>query len=388
MGLIKAALGAVGGTFADQWKDFLTVPQDIEPTAALFPAIPLGANANRGSNRKGSNALVSNGSRIVVPEGYGLLLMQDGELTAFASEPGGYVWESDDLNSQSIFAGDSVITSVVNQSWQRFKFGGQPGSQQIALFVSLKELPNNNFGTQSEVYWDDEYLNSQVGVLAHGTYSIQIVDPILFVKHFVPARYLQAQDVFDFTDRMNDSASQLFSEIVGSLAAAFSRYSNDSTRGNRITGIQQDSIVFAASLAQVVEESYHWESSRGIRISKVSILGIRYDENTKEVLKSVQRADALAGNRGNSNLQASVASGIQSAGETGGTEGVLGMGLAGGAINLSAFMNQAEKSEISPQDKAGSTELLVILENLKRAYESGLIDQSEFAAAKAKALGI
>ena len=137
-----------------------------------------------------------------------------------------------------------------------------------------------------------------------------------------------------------------------------------------------------------MEESYHWESSRGIRISKVSIIGIRYDENTKEVLKSVQRADALAGNRGNSNLQASVASGIQSAGETGGTEGILGMGLAAGSINLSAFMNQAEKPENSARENAGSTELLVILENLKRAYEAGLIDQSEFAAAKAKALGI
>ena len=36
------------------------------------------------------------------------------------------------------------------------------------------------------------------------------------------------------------------------------------------------------------------------------------------MIRTVQRADALAGSRGNSNLQASVAQGIQSAGENGG----------------------------------------------------------------------
>jgi hypothetical protein len=40
-----------------------------------------------------------------VPEGYGLLLMQDGALTGFVAEAGGYIWQSDDINSQSIFAG-------------------------------------------------------------------------------------------------------------------------------------------------------------------------------------------------------------------------------------------------------------------------------------------
>lgn len=40
----------------------------------------------------------------------------------------------------------------------KFKFGGQPGSQQLAFYVNLKEIPNNKFGTQSEIYWDDAFL--------------------------------------------------------------------------------------------------------------------------------------------------------------------------------------------------------------------------------------
>ena len=88
MGLIQAALGALGGTLADQWKDFYTVPDGLSPTAALFAAVPRGQNAGRGSNTKGSDGVITNGSRIVVPEGYGLLLTEQGAITGFAAEPG------------------------------------------------------------------------------------------------------------------------------------------------------------------------------------------------------------------------------------------------------------------------------------------------------------
>lgn len=385
MGLVKAAIDSIGGTLADQWADFLTVPPNLEPTAALFPAVQVVTNSGRGAGTKGSAAVVTNGSKIVVPEGYGLLLFQDGELTGFTAEAGAYIWNSSNLASASIFADDEIDT-LVQSSWERFKFGGQPGTQQIALFVNLKELPNNRFGTQTEIYWDDAYLNAQVGAMAHGTYSINIVDPILFAKNFVAARYLQAQDVFDFTDTANAAANQLFSEVVGSLSAAFSAYVNSGDRRNRITRIQQDSIGFVRSLSGVIEDAYGWKLSRGIVISKVNILGIKYDENTRELLKSVQRADALSGTRGNANLQASVAAGMQSAGESRGAEGLLGLGIAAGSMNMEALMRNAEAAPAAAAE--ADSDLLVVLGNLKRAFDGGLISQAEFDAAKAKALGL
>lgn len=385
MGLVRAAIGAIGGTLADQWSDFLTVPVNIAQTAALFPAVPIGSNAGRGSGTKSSQAILTNGSRIVVPEGYGLLLFQEGALTAFVDAPGAYIWDSDDVNSRSIFVGDNWSNSLVSQSWERFRFGGRPGAQQLALFVSLKELPNNKFGTQSPIYWDDVYLNAQVGAITHGTYSASIVDPILFAKQFVPAVYLQGQDVFDLTDRTNSQANQLFSEIVGSLAAAFSTYANDSHRGNRITKIQQDSIGFARSLSQAVEETYQWRTTRGLVISKVTIVGVRYDDNTAELLKTVQRADALSGTRGNVNLQASIAAGMQAAGKESGASGIIGLAIAGGSIGLSSLTQQTPSSETSP---SGAHDLVKILEELKRAFDVGLITKDDFEAAKAKALGL
>ena len=218
MGLIQAAVGAIGGTLADQWKDFFTVPDGLAPTAALFAAVKQEQNAGRGSNTKGSDNIITNGSRIIVPEGYGLVLMEQGAITGFAAEAGAYEWSSEDQNSQSIFAGDGIVSPLIKTSWERFKFGGQPGAQQRAYFVTLKELPNNRFGTQSEIYWDDAYMNAQVGAVTRGTYTLKITDPILFVKAWVPATYLEPGKVFDFTDLDNDAASQLFNEVVGSLA--------------------------------------------------------------------------------------------------------------------------------------------------------------------------
>ena len=392
MGLIQAAVGSIGGMLADQWKDFYTVPEGLPATAALFAAVPRGTNAGRGSNTTGSSNIITNGSKIVVPEGYGLLLFQDGAITGFAAEPGGYEWNSNDLNSQSIFTGGGFVDTLVKQSWERFKFGGQPGSQQAAFFVSLKELPNNRFGTQSDIYWDDRYLNAQVGAITRGSYTLKIADPILFVKSFVPAAYLQPGQVFDFTDLDNAAASQLFNEVVGSLAPAFSLYTNDPEKGNRITKIQQDSVGFAKSLSDAVEAAYQWRSDRGLAIVKTAIISIEYDAQTKELLKTVQRADALLGARGNSNLQASVAAGMQSAGENSGANGIFGMGMAAGVAGISGL--QQPVAPVVPvaapaaPAAAPADDPIARLTKAKQMLDAGLITQADYDAVKVKALGL
>ena len=393
MGLIQAAIGAIGGTLADQWTDFYTVPSGLTPTAALFAAVPQGQNAGRGSNTKGSEGVITNGSRIIVPEGYGLVLMQDGAITGFANQAGAYIWDSSAQDSTSIFVGNDPISALVTTSWERFKFGGRPSTQQRAYFVTLKELPNNRFGTQSEIYWDDAYMNAQVGAITRGTYTMKIVDPILFIKSFVPAAYLEPGRVFDFTDIDNDAAAQLFNEVVGSLAPAFSMYTNDPMKQNRITRIQQDSIGFAKSLSAAVEQNYQWRTGRGLEIVATAIISIEYDETTRELLRNVQRADALSGQRGNSNLQASVASGFESAGENAGPGGLIGMGMAAGSTGIGALQQPAQTAPqvAGPQDppaKEPGEDPMAKLTQMKQMLDAGLITQEDYDAAKAKVLGL
>ena len=132
--------------------------------------------------------------------------------------------------------------------------GGTFADQWKDFIVPRKGILGNRFGTQAEIYWDDAFLGTQVGAITRGTYTMKIVDPILFAKNFVPMEYLRpGAEVLDFADMDNPAGEQLFNEVVGSLSAAFSNYTNDPSRGNRISKIQGDQIGFAQSLSQAVE---------------------------------------------------------------------------------------------------------------------------------------
>lgn len=392
MGFIKAFTGALGGTFADEWKDFYVPRGNVPATAAIFGAEKKGTDAGRGENTKGSENIITNGSKIVVPEGTALITLQDGAITGCITEPGGFIFQSNDQNSQSFLAGNGIISSTLKTSWERFKFGGIPAAEQIAIYVNLKEIPGNMFGTQSEIYWDDAYMNSQVGAITRGTYSLKIVDPILFVKNFVPADYLRPNaPVFDFADMDNVAGTQLFNEVVGSLSAAFSNYTNDPDKGNRITKIQGDQIGFANSLSQAVEEGYRWKSDRGLEIVKVAITAIEYDEDTKRLLSDVKKADALSGARGNSFMQQSVARGFQAAGENNGAAGMafMGMGINGTANTIGAFNQPAQPIQQPTAQQASSTaeDPYEKLTKLKQLVDANVITQEEFDEAKKEIIG-
>lgn len=399
MGFIKAFTGALGGTFADQWKDFYAPRQGVSGTVGLYPAVPTGTNAGRGENTKGSENIITNGSKIIVPEGTALITIQDGAITGLVAEPGGFIFSSDDPNSQSMFAGNGIFGQTLKQTWERVKFGGQPGSQQLAFYVNLKEIPNNKFGTQSEIYWDDAFFGTQVGAVTRGTYTLKIVDPLLFVKNFVPSKYLQPNaPEFDFADMDNDAGTQLFNEVVGTLSAAFSNYTNDPSKGNRISKIQADQIGFAQAMSQAVEDAYQWKTTRGLEIVKTAILAIEYDEDTKELMKDVKKADALSGSRGNSFMQQAVARGMQSAGENGGGANMafmgMGMNVAGGMMGgmqqqptsssyQPAFgQQQAVTDQQTPQDP--TTKLL----EMKKLLDAGAITQEDYDKIKNQLLGL
>ncbi|MEY8655101.1 SPFH domain-containing protein [Brachybacterium paraconglomeratum] len=406
MGFIQAFKGAVGGMLADQWKDFLTVPNGLPQTAALFPAVPQGTNAGRGSNTRGSENVITNGSKILVPQGYGLITVVDGRATGLITEAGGYEFNDSSPDARSVFAGDDLLASTVGTSWERFKYGGRPSSQQLAFYVSLKEIPDNRFGTQSEIYWDDAYLNAQVGAVTRGSYTLRIIDPLLFVHNFVPASFISANaPVFDFSDPDNAAGNQMFQEVVGSLAQAFSRYTNDPDKGNRISRIQGDSVGFAQSLSAAVEEGYRWSSDRGLAIVKTAIVSIEYDQRTRELLADVQKADALSGARSQSFMNQAAARGVQAAGENGGGAGLAmfgaGMGAAGGMVNpvqpwappgqQGAPQQQAPaEGQQAPQQQAAPAQEdpVAKLAQYKQMLEQGLISEEDYEAAKKAALGL
>ncbi|PWG59706.1 SPFH domain-containing protein [Bifidobacterium catulorum] len=389
MGFVKAFSGASGGTLADQWIDFYTIPDGLPATVGVCKATQSANSISRSSNRSASDCLITNGSRIVVPEGYALVTFEDGKVTGFISEPGGYTWHSDNINSKSIFAGDSLRDAIITQTIKRFAFGGTPGSSQIAVYVNQKEIPNLRFGTPNEIYWDDAFLNTQVGASVRGVYTLKIINPVLFLKQFVPADYYSFNSylkVFDLSDFENDSATQLFKEVVASLAPAFSAFARKNGGSVRMSDLQSDSAKFADTFSQAIENNYSWGAGRGINLVKASITAIDYDSKTKELIETVQRADALIGARGVSNLQASFAEGVQSAGSNP-DSGALGIafmnmamgGIGGMTVGAKATTEAHKEENTDPYEK---------LERLKELMDKGVISQEEFDSVKRKTLGL
>ncbi len=386
MGFIQAFKGALSQTFADQWKDYYLPQSNVPATAGVFRAIPKGTNNGVGENTKGAENIITNGSKIVVPENTALITLQDGAITGCITEPGGYEFRSDDPNSKSLFAGDGIFASTLKESWERFKFGGQPGSQQLAFYVNLKEIPNNKFGTQEKIRFFDSYLNAQVAVVARGSYTLNIIDPILFVKNFVPQKYLQANaPIFDFADMDNDAGEQLFNEVIGCLQPALSNYTSDESKQNSIIKVQGDQLGFARSLSAVVENEYQWESSRGLKIVKVAMTGLDYDEKTQELVDRVAEADAFTGSRGNTFMQMSAARGIEAAGNNGGGAGMAFMGMGMNAAGGMMGALQQQPQQTNEQPKEDPTEKLL---NAKKLLDAGAITQEDYDKIKAQTLGL
>ncbi|MDD6879114.1 MAG: SPFH domain-containing protein [bacterium] len=407
MGFIKAFTGAFNATLADQWKDFYGPKQGVSATAAIFQAVPQSTNAGVGENTKGSNNIISNGSKIIVPEGTALVTMQDGQITGFIAEAGGFIYQSDDPNSQSLFAGDGILSSTIKQTWERVKFGGQPGSQQLAFYVNMKEIPNNKFGTQSPIVFYDNFLQTQATVSARGTYTLQIVDPLLFIKNFVPMQYLQpeAQD-FDFSDMDNAAGQQLFTEVVSGLGQTLSVYSNSDPQGGTLMKIQSDPIGLAKSMQQVVEENYQWTSSRGLKIVRVAMVPPEYDEETtklyreiqeddREVRKSARMGAAYANNMaGMMAYDSGQALKNAASNENGAMMGFMGMNIASmQANNIMGAANAAVQQPTTPTEPVATPQSVAEdpyakLTEMKKLLDAGVITQEDFDAAKAKLLGI
>lgn len=100
MGLIKAAFGAIGGTLADQWKEYIycdSLPNDVLVVKGSK------RTSKRSSNTKGSENIITNGSGIVVSDGQCMIIVDQGRIVEICAEPGEYTY---DMSSEpSIFSG-------------------------------------------------------------------------------------------------------------------------------------------------------------------------------------------------------------------------------------------------------------------------------------------
>lgn len=410
MGFIKAFTGSLSGTLADQWQDFYIPKQNVPATAAVFQAVPQSQNNGRGENYKGNENIITNGSKIVVPEGTALITIQDGAITGFIAEPGGFIFKSDDPNSQSMFAGDGIFGQTLKQTWEKVKFGGQPGLQQLAFYVNLKLITGNRFGTQTPIYWQDEYLATRAGGSARGTYSLKIVDPLLFVKNFVPVEYLQPNaPVFDFADMDNPAGDHLFNDFLTCLTGAFKRFSLKSKENgmDTIDFIQSNLDKFALTMDEEIENTYQWSTNYGLKVVSVN-LQAEYDGATLEVLEEARKADqeirkaTRMGQAYSNNMTGMMAAAsgqamqAAAANSNGALAGFMGMGMAqqngvnlmGSVNNMQQQSSQQVQEQPTQSAQTSFQDSTTKLLEMKKLLDAGAISQEEYDKVKAQVLGL
>lgn len=378
MGLISAAVSAVGGSLADQWKDFYVAPTFDEQTI-VAPGIFQESNRGRGSNRSSSSNIISDGSRVVVPESTAVIITDGGEINSVSTEPGYFTYYND--GQPSIFNGAGLRETLIRQSWQRFRFGGQPSEQQRVYYVNLREIRNLRFGTPGPLPYKDFSLvpegSGQAPVLrlkARGQYSVRVVDPIRFFRTFLPA------NVQYYTLANESSSSQLRQEFLTAFQAALQSLS----RTTDIASLASHGPELAAALTNESGPDGSWLERFGLEVVSAAISSIEYDQASRELMDKYNKGLMLGGAVGNAYAQATVAdSALAMAEGGGGGTDMMGLAMGLGAIGGTV----AGLSQPTAPTAAPPSDPVAVLGQLKEMLDQGLISQDQYAAKQQEVLG-
>ncbi|MCL1900684.1 MAG: SPFH domain-containing protein, partial [Promicromonosporaceae bacterium] len=277
MGLLRAARGAIGGTLADQWKEFFyceAIPGDVLVTKGQQRLDPRSANVS------GSDNLISSGSLIAVADGQAMAIVEQGAVVEFTAEPGEFVFDSS--TEPSIFngsLGESVMRSFETLG-RRFTFGGGTGKDQRVYYFNLKEITGNKYGTPNPIPFRvvdaNIGLDIDISIRCHGKYSYRLIDPLLF--------YTNVSGNVAHNYRVADLDAQLKSELLTALQPAFARISAKGVRYSALPG-------YAAEIGQTLNEllSEKWTALRGIEIVTFNLKSVTAPPEDEALIKELQR---------------------------------------------------------------------------------------------------
>ena len=346
MGLIQAGLGALGGTLADQWKEYFyceSMPADVLVTKGIKRV------GGRSSNTKGTDNIISKGSVIAVADGQCMIIVDQGKVAELCAQPGEFVYDSS--TSPSIFAGKlgQSILDTFKDIGRRFTFGGEPPKDQRVYYINTKEIIGNKYGTASPVPFrvvdQRARLDMDIGIKCFGEYSYHISNPILFYTNVC------ANVSTEYTRDNIDS--QLKTELLTALQPAFARVSE---LGIRYSALPGHTTELASSLNQ--ELSAKWRDLRGIEIVSFGISSLKADEEDEKKIKQMQEMAAYTDpTMAAARLVGAQAAAMESAGANpnGAATAFMGMGMAnqaGGASIQNLFGMGAAQAQTQQTQQA------------------------------------
>ena len=346
MGIIKAIGNAIGGGLADQWLEVIE-PDEMDGDIVFTSGVQM-RRGERNSNRKGTSAVVSNGSVIHVYPNQFMMLVDGGKIVDYTAEEGYYT--VDNSTVPSLFNGE--LGEAVRESFNRIRFGGTTPQAQKVYYINLQEIKGIRFGTTNPVNYFDTFYNSELFLRAFGTYSIKVIDPVKFYSEVIPKS----------ADRVavKDINEQYLSEFLGALQAAINQLSAD---GVRISHVTSKSVELSRYMADILDED--WKELRGIEVVSVGLAGLSYSEESQKLINLRNQGAMLSDpNVREGYVQGAVARGMEAAGSNanGSMAGFMGMGVgmnAGGsfvaaASQANSAQREAQKATAPQQPAADS----------------------------------
>ena len=360
MGLISAAIGSAATTLGDTFKEVVTCPE-VDNSVIIQRGV-----VNHGSgNLVHSEGVITNGSKIIVPQGMAMMIVDNGAIVEFTDTPGDYVWDSS--SEPSIFVGNlgKSIIDTIKTIGSRITYGGQAAKDQRVYYVNTKILPAIPYGSQQpETIVDPVY--GSVEVTYNGEFNVKVDDPAILVNTMLganPKDTLTFDDIFATEGRniLKSKFAQKISEAITEIMAV------NNISFNRIQG-QRSAITDKMNTLLNAD----WHDKYGIIVAGEVTININASEEAKAQIREIDKVRGMANadaervgimsDAYSKNLQGAMAASTGEAmlnaskNEGGSMAGFMGMGFAQNASgNVAGMINDLPGKTEEAKSEEGSS---------------------------------
>ena len=350
MGLISAITGAAGGVLADSWRDYFY--QDSIDDSVLVIKGKKRVD-QRGSNNKGTNNVITDGSIIDVADGQCMIVVENGAIKDVCAEPGKFVYSN--TAEPTIFAGN--LKTTIKRSWEQFKnrltFGGGATGDTRIYYVNTKEIRGNKYGTAAPIPYrvvdTNIGLDMDTAIRCHGEYAFKVVDPVLLYKEVAG----NVSDVFETVEL----EKQMRPDLLTALQPAIGRLSGI---GSRYSDIPNHTLELANELNSIMSST--WGERYGIEISSFAMSSITISKEDEDLIKQLQRTAVFQRtSMAAANLSAAQADAMRNAANNAGGAmlGFAGMNMANqmGGMNAGQLYQMAAQEQAAQQQFGGNPQM-------------------------------
>ena len=278
MGFIRAALSAGLNSFNDsKFKEAVVLPDHVSSDVMAIKGLLLTKDPDGSSRQSNQNTgLLTDGSVVIVPQGYVAVLVNNGTFLGDVLEAGSHEWRAGD-NAWLLEKGG--IKGTWENFKNRFSFGGQVITRQEIIFIRMQPIAGNKFGTQNAVEYFSERYQQMLNIRFYGLFDIKVADPVLFYVSSI-SQQIEEHKPFTLQDIAQGTLRQ---NISPKIAIAIAKYTNENRVDIYSLNANQDT--FNELAKQEVNKV--WTGLYGIEATNILLEDLSYDQESMEIVRKL-----------------------------------------------------------------------------------------------------